>query len=251
MEETDLVKDLGIHISSDLHFDRQIHTTVNKSKRVAGWISRVFSTRDPGVMLTLLKQLVYPTAEYNSVLWNPSDQSLIDALEDIQRNFTRKIESDKLPQNHDYWDRLRVFKLYSMQRRRERYAIFYVWRVIHNEYPNPGLHYNTTTIDHAAHPNQGIQIDAHIRRGFTPIHNVNPPKWLENCSALKTCCDLYNCLPVQLRQPVPGDEFPDFGKFKKDVDLWLAKIPDQPSCDRRPKVAVTNSILHQLQYRIR
>ena len=54
MEETDLVKDLGIHISSDLHFDRHIRTTVNKSKRVAGWISRVFSTRDPGVMLTLL-----------------------------------------------------------------------------------------------------------------------------------------------------------------------------------------------------
>ena len=198
-------------------------------------VSRVFSSRDPGVMLTLLKQLVYPTAEYNSVLWNPSDQSLIDALEDIQRNFTRKIESEKLPRNHDYWDRLRVFKLYSMQRRRERYASFYVCRVIHNEYPNPGLHYNTTTIDHAAHPNQGIQIDAHQRRGFTPTHNVNPPKWLENCSALKTC-DLYNCLPVQLRQHVFNDEVPDFSKFKKEVDLWLQRFPTNlhatgvPSC---------------------
>ena len=59
MEETDLVKDLGIHISSDLHFDKHIRKVVNKAKRVAGWITRIFSTRDPGVMLTLLKQLVY------------------------------------------------------------------------------------------------------------------------------------------------------------------------------------------------
>ena len=48
-------------------------------------------------MLTLLKQLVYPTVEYNSVLWNPTDPTLIDALETIQRNFTRKIESTNHP----------------------------------------------------------------------------------------------------------------------------------------------------------
>ena len=251
MEETDLVKDLGIHVSSDLHFDKHIRKVVNKAKRVAGWITRIFSTRDPGVMLTLLKQLVYPTAEYNSVLWNPADQSLINELEIVQRNFTRKIESAQLPPNHDYWDRLRVFKLYSMQRRRERYSIFYVWKVIHDQYPNPGLHYNTNTVDHTAHPNQGIQINANQRRGFAPQHHSNPPPWLENCSALKQCCDLYNCLPMKLRQPVPADEEPNFASFKKEVDEWLAKIPDQPTCTGRPKIAVSNSILHQIQYQQR
>jgi hypothetical protein len=251
MDESDLVKDLGIYIASDLQFDQHIRTIVNKGKRVAGWITRVFSTRDPGVLLTLLKQLVYLTVEYNSVLWNPSDPALIDALENIQRNFTRKIESTNFPPNHDYWDRLQHLKLYSMQRRRERYSIFYVWKVIHDQYPNPGLHLNTTTYDHTVHPNKGIQLDAHQRRGFAPQHAANPPEWLENCSPLKSCCDLYNCLPVHLRQPIPADEEPSFDKFKKEVDEWISKIPDQPSCAGRPKIAASNSIIHQLQYRAR
>ena len=76
--------------------NQHIRITVKKGKRVAGWITRVFANQDPGVVLTLLKQLVYPTVEYNTVLWNPSDQSQIDSLEDVQRNFTRKIASDKL-----------------------------------------------------------------------------------------------------------------------------------------------------------
>ena len=58
MDTSDLVKDLGVHISSDLHFDQHIRIVVNKGKRVSGWITRVFSTRETCVMLTLLKQLV-------------------------------------------------------------------------------------------------------------------------------------------------------------------------------------------------
>lgn len=251
MDTTELVKDLGVHISSDLHFDQHIRIVVNKGKRVSGWITRVFSTREPGVMLTLLKQLVYPTVEYNSVMWNPSDPSLIDALENIQRNFTRKIESPKLPANHDYWDRLRHYKLYSMQRRRERYAIFYVWKVIHDLYPNPGLHLNSTTMDHAVYPNKGIQIDAHQRRGLVPQHTDNPPRWLESCSILASSCALYNSLPASLRQPIHRNEEPNFPDFKRKVDEWLTSIPDQPTCSSRPKVAATNSILHQIQYRVR
>ena len=33
------------------------------------------------------------------------------------------------------------------------------------EYPYPELH-RKTTIDHAAHPNQGIQNNAHLHQGF-------------------------------------------------------------------------------------
>ena len=234
-----------------MHFDQHIRTIASKGKRVAGWITRVFSTRSPGVMLTLLKQLVYPTVEYNSVLWNPTEPALIETLESIQRNFTRKIECPELPPNHDYWDRLQKFKLYSMQRRRERYSIFYVWKVIHDLYPNTGLHLNSTTTDHLAYPNKGKQVDAHQRRGFNPQHPTNPPQWLERCSVLSKCCALYNCLPMKLRQPIPADKEPCFATFKKEVDEWLSTIPDQPTCAGRPKIATTNSIIDQIQYRTR
>ena len=248
MDTTELVKDLGIHMSSDMHFDQHIRILYNKGKRTAGWITRVFASRDPQIMLTLLKQLIYPTVEYNCVLWNPADQALIDLLENVQRNFTRKIETTNLPSNDDYWDRLKHFKLYSMQRRRERYSIFYVWKVLHKLYPNPGLHLNTSTQDHTAHPNKGIQTNVHDRLGITTHHPSNPPKWLRRCSPLESCCNLYNCIPPNLRQPVPENQEPCFAEFKKNVDDWLSKIPDRPACTTRPKFAQSNSILHQVKY---
>ena len=247
IEESSLVKDLGIHMSSNAKFDQHIRKIVNRGKQMAGWILRIFKTRSPGVMLILLKQLVFAAVEYNSVLWNPSDITLINLLESVQSNFLRKIESPTLPADADYIDRLQHFKLYSFQRRRERYSIFYIWKVIHNIYPNPGLHLNTTSQDHMAYPNLGVQMDAHPRLGFSVQHANNPPDWIKELSPLKKCCDLYNCLPAALRQP-SSEEVPSFEDFKKAVDLWLAKIPDQPSCGGRQRLGRTNSIVHQVVY---
>ena len=251
IEESSLVKYLGIHMSSDAKFDQHIRKIVNRGKRTAGWILRVFKTRSPGVLLTLLKQLVYSAVEYNSVLWNPSDTTLINLLESVQSNYLRKIVSPALSANSDYRERLQHFKLYSMQRRRERYSIFYVWKVIHNIYPNPGLHFNTVTPDHMAHPNLGVQIDAHPRLGFSVKHSNNPPNWIKDLSPLEKCCNLYNCLPVALRQPSSSEDPPSFADFKKAVDLWLAKIPDQPASGGRPRLGRSNSILHQVEYMTR
>ena len=175
--------------------------------------------------------------------------TLIDLLESVQKNFTRKIVSPTLPNGSDYWDRLQHFKLYSMQRRRERYSIFYVWKVIHELYPNPGLDYNNTTEDHRAFPNQGVQIDANQRLGFTAHHDNIESGWLKGKSVLSRCCSLYNCLPPQLRQPIQADKEPDFKEFKKAVDKWLANIPDQPTCLGRKRLGASNSIIDQLPYR--
>ena len=183
IDHTLLVKDLGIYLSSDMKFDQHVRTVINKGKKLSGWILRIFSTRSPSIMMTLLKQLIYPTIEYNSVLWSPTENSLIDPFEAVQKNFLRQIITPTLARNSDYWDRLQHFKLYSLQRRRERYAIMYAWKVIHNIYPNPGLHMNTTFADHLVHPNQGIQINMHQRLGFTAHHNTNLPRWLKDKSA--------------------------------------------------------------------
>ena len=215
---------------------------------MGGWILRTFRTRSPIVMLTLLKQLIYPTIEYNSILWSPTDQSLIDLLESVQNNFLKKINSD-MPPDSDYWDRLRWYKLYSLQRRRERYAIIYTWKVIHNLYPNPGFHLNTITEDHAQHPNEGILLDLD-RNGLTAHHNPDLPKWLKDKCVLSRCCDLYNSLPPALRRPIKQDDEPKLDSFKTELDKWLITIPDRPRIPSRAKVAESNSILHQKDYKL-
>ena len=163
---------------------------------MAGWILRTFYTRQPDVMLTLLKQPIYPPMEeYNSVLWNPDESELIDLLERVRNNFLRCIYAPALGNNCDYWDRLEFFKLYSLQRRRGRYMIIYTWKVIHNLYPNPGLHLNTTTEDHTLHPNRGIGINITNSEQIVVVHGPAPPDWLADKSILQACCDLCICLP--------------------------------------------------------
>ena len=249
IDQHEVVKDLGIYMSSNLSFDHHIRLVMNKGNKMAGWILRTFKTRSANVLLTLLKQLIYPTIEYNSVLWNPSSQELINLLERVQKNFLKRIITDKLGPNSDYWDRLRLFKLYSLQRRRERYAIIYAWKIIHNIYPNPGLSLNHMFRHLEANPNQGILLEVHQRDDITLSHPTSPPKWLEGRSNLDMCCQLYNAIPLELRQMLGPEEQPSLDSFKEKLDKWLEKIPDQPTIPpRRWRPAKTNSILHQVEY---
>ena len=251
INQTDVVKDLGVLISFDLSFDQHIRAIANKGKQMAGWIRRTFFTRSRGVMLTLLKQLIYPSMEYNSILWSPSSPELISLIESVQNNFLRIICSPDTPNNMDYWDRLAHYKLYSMERRRERYSIIYAWKVIHGLYPNPGVHLNQSTPDHQMHPNQGIQINLHQRDDMTAHHEVSPdsPAWLKGKSVLQASCQLFNLLPQELRRSLGDDEEPCLETFKSQLDEWLTHIPDQPTVAGRFRPARTNSIVHQYEYR--
>ena len=74
---------------------------------------------------------------------------------------------------------------------------------------------------------------------------------LEDLSVFSTCCELYNLLPQVLCQPLPADKEPSFPDFKQEVDKWLTTIPDQPSCPGRTKLASSNSLIHQFEYRQR
>ena len=41
--------------------------------------------------------------------------------------------------NMNYWERLNHLKMYSEQRRLERYRILYAWKVMQGLVPNPGM----------------------------------------------------------------------------------------------------------------
>merc|ERR1712240_700596 len=57
----------------------------------------------------------------------------IDKIERIQRNFTIKIKG--LEENN-YHERLRILKLYSLERRRERFLIISAWQQIEGKKEN-------------------------------------------------------------------------------------------------------------------
>ena len=127
------VKDLGVHLSSNLKWSTHVSEAVSSANKMSNWVLSVFSDRSQRTMLTLYKSLVRSKLEYSCPVWSPSLISDITKLESTQRSFTRHIVGCK---GLSYWDRLKFLNLMSLQRRRERYKIIHVWKIHKGIAPN-------------------------------------------------------------------------------------------------------------------
>ena len=125
IEEKECLKDLGVRISNDLSFSTQIDLTVDSASRMSGWVFRTFRRRSKDLMLTLLRSLIQPRLDYCSQLWSPRDQQSINRLEGVQRQFISQIR-DKNMKDLNYWEKLVQLKVYSQERRRERYQLCFL-----------------------------------------------------------------------------------------------------------------------------
>ena len=105
----------------------------NLGKRLSGWVLRSFTYREQSPMLMLFKSIVLPRIEYGSQLWCPHLRKDILALEKPQRFYTKHIDGLK---DLSYKERLSVLNIYSLERRRERYLIIYIWKILENIVPN-------------------------------------------------------------------------------------------------------------------
>ena len=160
-------------------------------------------------MLTLYKSLVRSHLEYCCVLWHSRQIGQIQQLEAVQRTFTSKIWGLS---HLNYWDRLKALGIMSLQRRRERYILIHMWKVLNGKSPN----------------------DSHIR--FAPasrrsIMAVVPPLVKNSSLHNQSLFDqsfgvmgprLWNNIPASLHQI--GDQ----QQFKVQLTRYLNTIPDQP-----------------------
>ena len=167
--------------------------------------------------------------EYCCQLWSPWRVGEKQSIEAVQRWFTSRISSVR---HLDYWGRLDALSLYSLERRRERYAILYIHKILTGRTIN----------------NLNICFTIHKRRGrICSIENVNP----RSTTRIKTLKEtafatrgplLFNALPKHLRDL---DEV-DPEKFKNHLDKYLRTIPDQPKLPHYHPHAANNSIIDQL-----
>ena len=127
------VKDLGVLLSADGTWKAQIAKVSAAASKVANWILGAFKCRSADTLLTLYKALVRPILEYCSAVWSPTLLGEIAQLEQVQRNFTRRILGC---QKLGYWERLAVLNLQSLQRRRERYQVILMWKIYNGLVPN-------------------------------------------------------------------------------------------------------------------
>ena len=229
------VKDLGVTMSTNLLFRDHIETLATRCRGLSAWILRTFITRDKVPMLKLFNSLVLPRMDYCSQMWAPHHNRDWSAIEGIQRRFTSKINEVK---PLDYWSRLRSLRLYSIERRIERYQIIYVWKILEGHAPN--LRINK------------IQPKLSDRRGRYCIlpslkHSACSAKIItirENSFGVHAP-RIFNILPKSIR----GITGVKVDSFKLHLDRFLSTIPDQPSVTGYAgyRAAVSNSIIHQTQ----
>ena len=237
IETKDTVKDLGVTLSNDCSFDTHIKKVIDAASNQASWILRTFSSREALPMLTLWKSLVQCKLDYCSQLWNPAKKGDIQRLEMVQRSFLRKIKGIR---HLNYWEQLKIMRLYSQQRRRERYLIVYLWKILENQAPNPAPH----LIKSHPNPRLGRRCDIPpmaTRQGH--FHRIR------EASIFVHGQRLFNVIPMHIRNISECR----VDTFKASLDKWLAGVPDEPQiqgytqCRRAPSNSLVD--MHQLHSR--
>ena len=111
-----------------MKFDKHIATTISKANRAIGIISRSFKCKKKHIMLPLYKSIIRPILDYCSPVWNPYLKKDIQALEKVQRRFTRMIEGFK---ELSYEQRLGKLHLMTLEMRRLRYDLIVTYKIMH------------------------------------------------------------------------------------------------------------------------
>ena len=149
----------------------------------------------------------------------------------MQRSLLSRIREARL-EKVSYWDKLRILKLYSQERRRERYLVIFIWKTSQGlvegydlSFTNPESRTGRKAVPY--HVNRSAS--ACVRRARERSLGVKGVQ-------------LFNLLPVQLRNSDHGD----VEMFKNHLDIYLSSIPDQPTIGGLTRPAQTNSLLHQI-----
>ena len=147
--------------------------------------------------------------EYCCPLWNPHKITDIKRLEGVQRTVTSKISEVK---HLSYWERLQALKLMSLQRRRERYIILQIWKILNNCSPND------VAIEFCQQSRLGIKAKLPPLRKTSKMHHQS---MYDNSFAV---------LGPKLWNAIPGDltTLTKFDEFKNRLTNFLESFPDNP-----------------------
>ena len=218
---THIVKDLGINIVPDLQWSPHINIICDSARKMTSWILSVFIDRSISTMISLYKCLIRSKVEYNCPLWDPTKIEDIMTLEGVQRFFTSKISS--IAHLH-YYDRLQALKIMSLQRRRERYSIIMIFKILQGLTPNDlglvfitserrGISVKLPSIPHDAKMKYITQYDDSFKIRASKLWNQLPAK-------------------LTLKTSMEG--------FKSALSSYLQSFPDHPPIQG---IASRNSLL--------
>ena len=213
IQEKSHVRDLGVTLSNDATFSQHIFEKCASVRSKIAWVLRTFKSREKTSMITLWKTLIMCHLDYCSQLWSPIRTGNIQSLELLQKSYLRKISGMS---EISYWDQLKHLKLYSLERRRERYQIIYTWRIMEKQVPN----FESTPILDQWNPRRGRECKIPSVISSAPLSI----KSIRFASLPIKGPRLFNSLPQHIRNMSKCTT----ERFKCELDRYLASLPDEP-----------------------
>jgi len=122
------VKDLGVHVDSNLRFSSHYDDIVAKAHQRAALILRCFECREPLLLFRAFSVYVRPILEYCSPVWNPVYIGDIKRIEAVQRRFTKKLSGYR---HISYDTRLRLLRAESLELRRLKLDLIMMYKILH------------------------------------------------------------------------------------------------------------------------
>ena len=129
----DVLRDLGVIMNDKATFSDHIDKVCAQVNQKASWILRTFQCRRTSFLKQMWKSLIQGHVDYCSQLYQPIQSSNLQRIENLQKVYTKRIPEVR---EKNYWERLKMLKMNSQQRRMERYRIIYTWKILENLAPN-------------------------------------------------------------------------------------------------------------------
>ena len=180
-------------------------------------------------MLTIWNSLIQSRLDYCSQLWSPYLASEIAKIEDVQRHFSKKIDG---MEGLSYRERLKKLRMYSQERRRDRYQCILIWKIAMNLVDG----YKLEFINEGTRRGRECVVSDIVRSSPVTVRRAR-----ENSLSHKGA-RMFNLLPPELRN-ISSDKI---HHFKSKLDEYLKDIPDEPTSAEDGRAAATNSLLHQI-----
>ena len=163
-----------------MSFASHVNHVVKKAGSALDWLLRTFSIRN-APLTHLYKSYVLPLLEYNSAFWNPHLLKDIDALESVQRRFTK---SFPFLRDLSYRARLEALELESLEIRRLRATLILIYNIVHNHILHSSsassfFRLSAGTSDVNSHCLRGHSLKLFIPRANSGIvHNFAPIRFI-------------------------------------------------------------------------
>jgi ribonuclease P/MRP protein subunit RPP40 len=127
LKNSERERDLGVIVDKTLKFSEHVNSAVGSANATLGMIRRNITCKRKYIIIRLYKALVRPKLEFCVQMWRPYLKKDIDKLERVQHRATKMIEECK---GLDYYHRLKVTGLMSLEERRIRGDMIEVFKTL-------------------------------------------------------------------------------------------------------------------------